>query len=265
MRGLKLFVIIVCAVAITALGIEAADTLTGSSTRLLGQLISDGAVCPEGMIETPQLLSVGCVDRYEASPSATCTHAVPENPLQTQSNIEDPACASVSKAGVIPWRYITRSEAETACLRAGKRLPSNEEWYQLALGTPDTDACNTASDKVAETGGNDTCLSAIGAADAIGNVWEWTADESVNGVFNGRTLPESGYVAEVDRVGIATETGKAASDVYGADYFWSRLDGVSGIIRGGFYRSLGDAGVFSVHADTAPSTATGGLGFRCVL
>ena len=265
MRSLKVFVVIVCAVSITALGIEAADTLTGSSTRLLGQLISNEATCPEGMIATPQLLSVGCIDQYEASPSATCPHKSPKNPIETSANTDDPSCAAISKAETVPWRFITRDQAATMCLRAGKRLPSNEEWYQLALGTPDTGVCNTTSDEVAETGSSVACKSAVGVYDAVGNVWEWTSEEAIHGMYNGRNLPKSGYVVEVDRAGIATLTSEDDASAYGDDYFWSRQEGVSGMIRGGFYRSLEDAGVFSTHADTAPSTATAGLGFRCVL
>jgi formylglycine-generating enzyme required for sulfatase activity len=62
-------------------------------------------------------------------------------------------------------------------------LPTDKEWLQVALGTPDketgwdSDDCQVENNwdiqpGLAGTGKN--CVSAAGAYDMIGNVWEWT-------------------------------------------------------------------------------------------
>jgi hypothetical protein len=96
-------------------------------------------------------------------------------------------CASdiyaVSLAGVTPARFITWFQSQEACANAGKRLPTNAEWQVGANGTPDpgpdngTTDCNTASVfAVAATGSRSACVSARGAFDMVGNLWEWVAD-----------------------------------------------------------------------------------------
>ncbi len=150
-------------------------------------------------------------------------------------------------------------------MRAGKRLPKASEWHLVNIGTPDTSACNTNSAGVRVSGASDTCVSALGAFDTIGNIWEWTADDIIDGVYEGRTLPESGYVTQVDSDGIALLTGTEPSELFYDDYFWSSPTGAFGMLRGGFYGSKEDAGVYSTHAQTLPTTAGTAIGFRCVI
>lgn len=267
MKWLKVGGVIFGALLITALGIDAADTLSGSRSTLLGQIISSGptSVCPKGMVEAPMAQTFKCVDEYEASADTTCPHSNPVNEIQTRENLENSACKSTTKNDTDTWRYITREQAQTACMKAGKRLPKSDEWYLLSVGTPDDEKCNINSSGVTKTGTHDKCESAIGVKDAIGNAWEWTSDDVIEGQFQGRALPESGYVAQVDAQGVATLTNGNASDLFYKDYFWSSKQGAFGILRGGFYGSKFDAGIYSVHAQTLPTAAGTAIGFRCIL
>ena len=63
---------------------------------------------------------------------------------------------------------------------------------------------------------------------------------------------------------MATMVSDTPLDLFEKDYFWSHSDGAFGIIRGGYYDSGSDAGLYAVHADTPPTSAAIGIGFRCV-
>lgn len=268
MKWLKVGAVVFGAIAVTALGIDAADTVSGSRTTLLGQLISSQPVhaCPAGMVEAPMAQSFKCVDAYEASAGGGCPHADPSNVIETKENLDSSACKAGSNANARPWTFITREQAMTACVKEGKRLPSSNEWYLVSVGTPDDPhACNIDSGSLSDTGSHQSCVSAIGAQDVIGNAWEWVSDDVINGQYQGRALPENGYVTQVDANGVAVLTDASQpSEIFYKDYFWGNKDGAYGIIRGGFYGNKTDAGVYAVHADTPPTTAGTAIGFRCV-
>jgi formylglycine-generating enzyme required for sulfatase activity len=107
-------------------------------------------------------------------------------------------------------------------------------------------------------------VSAIGAYDSIGNVWEWVDAQVIDAAYDGRTLPETGYVVSVDMHGVALQTQEVGDELHGKDYFWSSTSGVFGIIRGGFYGSGDDAGLYAVNASVPTTFAAQGVGFRCV-
>lgn len=267
MKWLKVMGVVFGAVLITALGIDAADTMSGSRSTLLGQLISSEVkgVCPKGMAHIPQGETFTCVDMFEVSAGATCPHTNPQNELQTKDNIDASSCKAASVENVDAWRFITREQAVVACTRAGKRLPKSDEWYTMSVGTPDDSAkCNTDSSAVTKTGTHKQCVSATGVFDAIGNAWEWTQDDVIDGQYQGRALPDAGYVTQVDAHGVATLTNVAPSNLFYKDYFWSTKKGAFGILRGGFYGSKDDAGVYAVQAETMPTAAGTAIGFRCV-
>jgi len=90
------------------------------------------------------------------------------------------------------------------------------------------------------------------------------SDDVIDGMYNAAKLPESGYVTQVDSAGMATVANTEPQELFGKDYFWSRGEGAYGIIRGGYYDSGTDAGVYTVHADTLPTSASAGIGFRCI-
>jgi hypothetical protein len=264
MKLLLLLVVMVGALTLTALGIDAADTWRGASGTLLGQVIGSerNQVCSEGMSEVPTAQTFRCIDRYEASASADCPVANPTGPRDTEANIAASSCRPESREGVTPWRFVAREQAARLCARVGKRLPTAAEWYDAARDTPDRSCVHGV---LHQTGSHGACRSAVGAFDMVGNLWEWVADDVFDGQWEGRVLPASGYVAQVDRAGIATLTSATSSAPTFEDaYFWSLPLGAFGMIRGGFYGSYDDAGVAAVHAATVPTFTGEAVGFRCV-
>ncbi len=266
MKWARTGLIIFGAIVITALGIDAADTLNGSKGTLLSQVISQKeGKCPQGMSVVENVVSLTCVDTYEVSTSTQCPVPDPGQMLATLKNIESKECIPESVKDTYPWGFITRDQAMHMCARVGKRLPTSDEWYALSLGMSDTEkGCNVSSKTIANTGSYDSCVSSNGAYDLVGNVWEWVSDDVIDGMYKTSHLPDSGYVAQVDSSGVAVVSSDEAQELFGKDYFWSKSDGAYGIIRGGYYDSGSDAGIYTVHADTLPTTASIGIGFRCV-
>lgn len=266
MKGLKIFGVIFGAVVITALGIDASDTLTGKGGTLLGQLAGTvNEICPKDMTEIATGQSFTCIDTYEASADNNCPYPNPSNEQETLENLRSQSCVSIATDGKHPWRFISREQAALVCARAGKRLPKSSEWYVASVGTPDNqNSCNTDSSSVIASGNKKSCVSVFGVFDMVGNAWEWVADDVIDGKMNGRQLPSKGYVAQVDMDGIATVTEESPNNLFAADYFWSDNQGAYGVLRGGFYGSETDAGVYAVHGQTLPTSAGTAIGFRCV-
>jgi formylglycine-generating enzyme required for sulfatase activity len=258
-------VTVVVSVVVTTLFIDASDTLSGKGGTLLSSVIGakEGG-CPQGMVPVAGV-TFACADAYEVSADSACPHSEVQNQLDTKSNMEDLRCRAVSAPDTLPWAYVTREQARALCAGRNARLPTNAEWYQLALGARDQKgACNIDTGALSRTGSFSACATPSGVFDVIGNAWEWTADDVINGSFNGRTLPESGYVAQVDQAGVAVVSTPEPQEGFFEDYIWSKTDGAFGMIRGGFYGSRDDAGVFALHAETLPTTAGAAISFRCV-
>jgi formylglycine-generating enzyme required for sulfatase activity len=267
MKWGKIILIVFGSLVLTALGIDAADTLQGSKGTLLSQVISKNGEgpCPAGMAHVVNIPSITCVDLYEASTGENCPVSDPEQIVSTQRNLETKECIAESKKEDLPWRFISRDQALNMCARSGKRLPTSEEWYAIALGMSEVEkTCNVSSKSVSKTGAHIDCVSPHGAYDLVGNAWEWVGDDVINGMYKANRLPQSGYVAQTDVGGMTTVVSENPDDLFGKDYFWSEHDGAFGIIRGGYYDSGTDAGLYTIHADTPPTTASIGIGFRCV-
>jgi hypothetical protein len=261
----KVTLVVIGALIVTSLGIDAADTLQGKSGTLLSQVIRTEGGCGPGMVSVDAIPGITCVDAFEVSSGEECPIDVPSNSIESQKNADTRECIPESVDGATPWSFVTRDQALQLCARAGKRLPTASEWYGLSLGMTDVESsCNVSSKTIAVTGSYDACVAPHGAYDLVGNLWEWVSDDVIDGNFNNRALPENGYVEQVDNAGIATLTNSGEQELYGKDYFWPPDGGAFGMVRGGYYDSGSDAGVYAVHADTPPNAASVGIGFRCV-
>ncbi len=263
--GKREIIISVLALALTTAGIKASDTYFGSD--------SDSALCPPEMVFVPSSSGGFCIDRFEASPGEDCPNKEAVSQNTSRENLARSTCKPVSSENALPWVYISQTQAREACARAGKRLPTNKEWYMASLGTPDKNSSWTQSDcqvdnnwtrQPGETGSGENCLSSFGAYDMIGNIWEWTDEVIRDGKLNGDNLPEQGYIYEVDDRGIAMKTSIERSTDYSNDYFWLNKSETRAIARGGFYSNKDQAGIYSAYLVPAPSYVGVGVGFRCV-
>lgn len=251
------------AVLLSTLGIFASDTLRGVDSQL-GNLSGSqkNGVCRVGSSPVRVGEAVICVDLYEASPSEECPHDELNSTLHSEQNVSAENCYAASVAGAIPWNFISLPQAQRVCATSGKRLPTSKEWYQFALGT-DPEKCIIDSPNP-DKAGTPECIATSGVHDAVGNLWEWVNESVVGNTFDNRTLPQEGYVTSVDAYGVAITSAEAPDDLYGKDYLWSKEDGVFGMIRGGFYGSKQDAGLYTINASVPTSFASKGVGFRCV-
>jgi len=178
----------------------------------------------------------------------------------------------VSVPNAQPWSNVTQPQAADLCARAGKRLLSPGEWYVTARGTPDSasgvneEQCNISSNRAdgpAPTGTGMRCVSDAGAYDMVGNVWEWVDGVVVHGVWNDTPLPQTGYVQGVDMYGMPHLTGSAADERFNSDRLWSDAQSDTGLMRGGYYGSGSNAGVYAVYAASPVSFYGDAVGFRC--
>jgi len=252
------------ALVLSTVAIQASDLLRGVEGNLAGLVSESTPICGRGAVQILLGSHTICVDEYEASPSDACPQADPQSPLDTQNNINTADCIPVSEPEAIPWRFISLTQAQQLCARAGKRLPSNEEWYKVASGIANDDQCAINAGSSVQRTGSGQCLTPSGVHDMVGNVWEWVDEEVKSGIYAERTLPESGYVALVDSNGVVIETAAVGADEFGNDYAWTDHEGVRGMIRGGFYGSGEDAGIFAQNMSVALDSRTAGIGFRCV-
>ncbi len=251
-------------VVLTTFSIDATDTLRGSQSALsiFARNVSE-EVCPTGMVPVDLASGTLCVDVYENSVGDNCVHGTPQSDLDTKANIDTYDCRSASVAGAVPWTYVAYHQAKSLCAKRGTRLPTPLEWYEAALGTPDVGTCNLEG-ALAAGGTYDACVSSRGMYDMVGNVWEWVDGEVVTGVYNERAVPNEGYVQAVDAAGVALATAPTSSALYSDDYMWTELSGTYGLMRGGFYGSESDGGIYSVQARVAHAFSSSATGFRCV-
>jgi hypothetical protein len=231
-----------------------------------------------------------CLDRYEASvwrvPNSTTTNAflvrlirlgkatpadlraAGATQLGTSSDDYAPCADSgqncvddiyaVSLPGVTPSAFITWFQALQACANAGKRLPSNAEWQAAVAGTPDPGPddgaadCNTASAfTVAATGSRSRCVSAYGAFDMVGNLWEWVADWVPRSKRCGQWSAGASPTGDAQCLAGVNDTGEPGALLRGGDF--------------GIFNFGPDAGPLAVFGFVEPSTTPFSIvfGFRC--
>ena len=161
---------------------------------------------------------------------------------------------AVSLAGQTPSAHVTWFQAQQACKNARKRLPTNAEWQAGVAGSPDpgtdngTTDCNTASVAVSATGSRTSCVSADGAFDMVGNLFEWVADWVPKSTGCGTWSGGISSTGDDQCLAGAATTGEPGALVRGGD----RIDGTA-------------SGPFSVAGVFEPSYSGGavGFGFRC--
>ena len=98
-------------------------------------------------------------------------------PIQTTGLGITIAC---NTRGVLPWNNVSYEDARIACLEAGKRLCTQQEW-QAACGTVypygnsyQLGTCNDGDGlETSATGAKAGCRSQSGVFDMSGNVAEW--------------------------------------------------------------------------------------------
>jgi formylglycine-generating enzyme required for sulfatase activity len=159
---------------------------------------------------------------------------------------------AVSLAGVTPAAIATWFQAQTACANASKRLPSNAEWQMAVVGTPDpgpdngTTDCNTTTiGNVVATGSRSNCVSAYGAFDMVGNLYEWVADWGPRSTGCGTWTATISPTSDAQCLAGAATTGEP---------------GV--LVRGGNFLMGTAAGPFAVQSLAASSNGSA-IGFRC--
>ncbi|MBK8938361.1 MAG: SUMF1/EgtB/PvdO family nonheme iron enzyme [Polyangiaceae bacterium] len=170
--------------------------------------------CLPGMVRVEDF----CVDRFEAF-LVTFPEMEPVSPF---FNPGDAQVMAVSAEGAIPQGYINALQANDACVNAGKRLCTDDEWLRACQGPAgniypygDTLALGTCNDhrdqhpaveyfmssdpfiwselghpclnqlesSLGATGAFPGCESAEGALDLMGNLHEWTDNPA--GTFRG--------------------------------------------------------------------------------
>lgn len=271
-KGVIAFIsVIVFSTALSTVAMHATNGVPLSET-LLGSAVQTGeqGPCPQGMVFVDSGSGGFCIDEFENAPSSACPYATPSGSHDTEETIETAECGVVSHAEREPWRHVARHQAERLCSSAGKRLPTPEEWYLAALGTPshtnenEAPVCNLDGSEPLTGSELPDCRSSVGAISMTGNVWEWVSGDVVSGEWEGRTLPESGYVSSVDSAGMPIETAREPQRSYGNAYARTKKDeSVYGILRGGWWGSDTEGGIYAANAAVEPSFSGRAVGFRC--
>ncbi len=264
-NGLRFILVTIGIVALTSLSIDATDTLNGSQTALtiLTKKITEPE-CREGMVMVRNSDYDFCIDIFEVSPSEECIYKEPASAIDTSHNIADEGCVPVSESEKAPWTFVAYPQAEQLCAKIGKSLPTAQEWFVAALGTPDSPSSCNLRGPLSKTGFSSSCKSGIGAVDMVGNVWELVKGDIVDGEYLDRDIPEEGYVDLVDESGIALNTTDVPNAIYNKDYFWSDKNGQYALMRGGYHGSRDDGGIYSVYTKTDKNFSSSAIGFRCV-
>ena len=266
------------AIVLTTFTIDAVDNIDSMSQSMLGSvftsILGETKSCPDDMVNIVTMDSSYCIDIYESSAGDDCPYTNPNNQDETRQNLNIKDCTPLSVEGAIPWRNISQNQAALACVKAGKRLPTNDEWYLATMGTPDklnnwlASDCNLSQNwkesSPGKTGTAENCVSAYGVYDMVGNVWEWMSDTVNYGVYDGIKLPDTGYISSVNDKGLPLETALTPDSNYFNDKLWVDSANVTGIFRGGFWGSESDGGPYSMHTQITPSFVGEAVGFRCV-
>lgn len=211
------------------------------------------------------------IDRFEASVRDRAGAAADISRLsangQWYPGTLAPPLLARSVRGVSPAIYVTWFQAQELCRASGKRLPTGEEWLAAASGTVDSATnCNVSSTTGARvTSAQSSCVSAWGAVDMIGNLWEWTVewDAGVGQANRLDSWPSS--IPQYNGDGLWNVASRANPFPAGTPDAGPVTGIPSSIRRGGDYQSGAWSGVFAWNADVGPSHSAPSEGFRCVV
>ena len=113
----------IVAVILVTIGIDASDHFDNMSESIVGRIFGGNeSLCPEDMVYIPSGEGGFCIDIYESSASENCPYANPLNQSETRSNLDLDGCKSISLKEALPWSFISQTQAQVACAKAGKRL-----------------------------------------------------------------------------------------------------------------------------------------------
>ena len=198
-----------------------------------------------------------CVDRYEASLVEIRDNGseAPWSPYQAVGGHDVKA---VSVRDAIPQGYISRDEAEVACVRAGKRLCTAPEWKTACKG-PDKTVYpygNTVNEDACNTHGKSPIGALYGSVDNE-RLWgdaKVLNDPSLN-ALDGTLAPAGSFAQCTNAFGVY--------DMVGNLHEWTA--DANGAFRGGYYLDTTQNGTGCDYATTAhvPSYHDYSTGFRC--
>lgn len=112
------------------------------------------------------------IDAFEASRS-NAYHDTEGNGITQACNYQ----------ATLPWDDVTFEDARNACLDAGKRLCTKDEWMAACGATSypygnayDAQKCQDNHAEVTQTGAKSSCVTSNGLYDMTGNLQEWVEE-----------------------------------------------------------------------------------------
>ncbi len=213
---------------------------------------ADTGPCPSGMSQVGETF---CIDAYEATLEERGDGAwFAASPYATVDGREVRASGG---GGRVPQGYISGDEADAACVAAGRRLCTTDEWLRACRGPdewtwPYGDSYAAAACNDAYSGGHPVC-DYFGTCDGVWDT-EHMNDPGIN-QQEGTVAAGGEYAACVGPEGV--------HDMHGNLHEWV-ADG-EGTFRGGFYADASINGAGCGYVTTAHDRGYHdySTGFRC--
>jgi hypothetical protein len=225
-----------------------ADKSIGFVAAALSTASAGEATCRQGMASIDGRY---CIDRYEASLVEVLANGE-ERRFSPYLTITDQHVRAVSEPGVYPQGYISRNQAEHACVASGKRLCKLAEWQQACRGpenkkwgygdqrepgrcndkgrnpvvtlfgfhydatTMNQPRLNQLAGTLMKTGERTGCSNGYGVYDMVGNLHEWIDDPK--GTFYGGYYQDVASVGHGDGCGYVTTAHEARYHDYSTGF-----------------------------------------------